>query len=122
VNVKKLLVLTPEIKMALAVSMQGEDQYFDQAIKQNICELWVINNGESYAITRLEENNENGITLVLCCYEGKDIDCFSRHIIKIADSNKWAIRVHTYSKVLKKWCLTRYGFNNPEFVLKRSKK
>jgi hypothetical protein len=121
VKIKRLSFLTNEIKQALKISLDGNENFFEEEIKKNICELWNINEGESFCISRMEEENNNTI-LVLCCFAGKNLDGFAQHVMKIADKNSWFIRVHTKNKALVRWYLRRYNFNLPEYVLIRGPK
>lgn len=101
-------------------AVNGYEKFYREQIQQGIAELWEINDGESYCISRLEydEYKEKTI-LVLCCYQGKNIIQFARHAEKIADENGWQVRVHTESETLAKLYQRKMGFNKPEYVLTR---
>jgi hypothetical protein len=119
-QVRRLSVFTDEIKLALRIALGGDEEYFSTAIANGVCELWEINQGASYCITRLERHNKTKrIYLVCCCYQGKDLDEFAQHLITIADRNDWSLRVHTTNKAIVKWYRNKYNFNAPEYIIIR---
>ena len=120
-NIERLSFLTNEIKEALKISLDGNENFFEDEIEKNISELWNINHGESFCISRIEKEDDN-IILVLCCFAGKNLDGFAQHVMKIADKNSWCIRVHTKNRALVRWYLRRYNFNLHEYVLIREPK
>jgi hypothetical protein len=104
-------------------ALGGYDDFFRQEIEQGIAELWKINYGESYCVSRLEYDEYKQKTiLVLCCYQGKNITQFARHCERIADKNDWQIRVHTENETLAKLYQKKMGFGKPEYVLIREPK
>ena len=119
-KIRKLSELTEREINGLHGTLDGYDDYFISEVAANVCELWEINDGESFCITRLERDTiKDTITLVVCAYKGKNLDQFAQHITKIADANKWLIRVHTTKPALVRWYTRKYNFNKPEYVLIR---
>ena len=107
----------------LKKSLNGYDLLFKQEIQQGIAELWEINGGESYAITRMEYDEYKQHTiLVVCCYEGENIKEFADHVERVADSKQWHVRVHTENAALCNWWRKRYHFDNIEYVMTREPK
>lgn len=101
-------------------SLDGYGDFYREQIIQGICELWKINGGESYAVSRLEYDEYKKINiLVMCCYEGKNIVKFVRHVEKIADSKGWHVRIHTKNPTLAKFYTKKSGFIFSEYVLMR---
>lgn len=122
-KVEKLKTLTPFIIEFLKEELGGYDDLFIQQINSSISELWRINSGESYAITRLETDLlTRKIILVVCVYKGKNLIQFGDHITKICDKNKWLLRFHTLKPALAKWMTKEYNFNEHEHVLLRENK
>lgn len=69
----------------LRVAIGGYDETFREQVEQGIAYLWRVNDGESYAITRLEKDEKaGGPVLVICCYEGRDVGAFARQMIEAA--------------------------------------
>lgn len=119
-KIKKLKRLELREIQALDETLDGYDEYFKRQIELDLCELWEINNGESFAITRMEyDADKQNTILVVCCYKGKNLNDFVDHITAIADKNKWLIRFHTKRASLARWMERKYNFNDKEFVLIR---
>lgn len=121
--VKKLSKLTLREKQGLAETLDGYGDFFEHEINENICELWEINNGESFAITRLENDEFKNIKiLVLCCYKGKNLNDFANLLAETADKNNWFVRFHTKSPALARWMNRKYDCEPLEHVLMREPK
>ena len=119
-TIEKLDRLTPPIIEFLSDVLGGYDAYFIEEIDRGISELWRVNSGESYSITRLEfDHCKNKTVLVVCVYKGKNIEQFCDYVLKIVDVQKWSIRFHTEKIAFAKWMASRYNFGKPEIVLKR---
>ena len=119
-SVEKLDSLTPEIIDFLSDVLGGYDDYFVEEINSHVSELWKVNGGESYSITRLEfDHCKNKTVLVVCVYKGKNIEQFCDHVLKIVDVNTWSIRFHTEKIAFAKWMGSKYNFGRPELVLIR---
>tara|TARA_R110000737_G_C14623309_1_gene493988 strand:- start:2866 stop:3234 length:369 start_codon:yes stop_codon:yes gene_type:complete len=119
-KVEKLKTLSTFIIEFLKDELGGYDDLFVEQINGNISELWRINSGESYAITRLETDLLTGRTVfVLCVYKGKNVIQFCDHVLKIAEKNNWSIRFHTEKIAFAKWMQKQYNFNSIEYVLTR---
>ena len=101
----------------LGETLDGYAEYFKAAIKYKECELWSINGGESYCITRLEVDKiKNRTTVAVCCYKGKNLEAFVNHLISICDANGFYIRFHTVHKSLTRWMQRKFKFKPFEFV------
>ncbi len=122
-RIQKLKKLELREIQGLGETLDDYAEYFKNEIARGACELWDINNGESFAITRIEFDEwTNKTALVVCCYKGKNLNDFAEHILKIADKNNWCIRVHTTNPALVRWYTRKYNFNEPEYVLTRDNK
>jgi hypothetical protein len=119
-KIKRVFNFFPE---KLKHALNGYEEFYHQEIENKIAELWEVDDGESYAITRLEYDEYKDFTvLVVCCYEGKKIKEFADHVEKVADKKKWYVRVHTTNKALCEWWRKRYHFDEIEYVLTREPK
>jgi len=120
-RVQLLPRLTLREVQGLGETLDGYNEYFRQAIDDKECELWDINNGESFCITRLEYDSDKQYTvLVVCCYKGKNLKPFVDHITAIADKKNWYIRYHTKRASLVRWMHRTFDFDSPEYVCLRS--
>ena len=123
ISVKKSYAFDPSL-MPNAIGDYGD--FYRREIANGISEFWVINDGESHAITRLEidesDNGDGNIILVICCYEGRDLLSFIRHCEKIVDKRGWVARVHTNDERLLNYYITKAGLVIDEYVLKRPPK
>lgn len=122
-SVVKLPHLTQREVDELAETLDGYAEYFRDEIEQGDCELWEINNGDSFCITRLETDSykDERITLVVCCYKGKDLDEFTEHLCNTADARNWFIRFHTFRPGLVRM-MQKHDFNNAEYIAIRGPK
>jgi len=121
VHIVKLDKLTERELDGLGETLGGYDDYFIEAVESGICELWDINNGQSFSITRMEHDNFIQQTImVVCCYKGEDLTAFVDHITAIADYNNWQIRFHTKRPGLVKWMRKSYNFNETEQIAIRN--
>lgn len=119
-KIEKLHILDNEGIAALSETLGGYAEFFKDEIKRGASELWRIDNGESYAITRLERDEWlNETTLVCCCYKGANLKQWTKHLLSICDKNKWNARLHTTNKTISKLMRKKYGFSEPELVLTR---
>lgn len=122
-KIKKLAKLELRETQALGETLDGYADYFKTEIANKLCELWEINNGKSFAITRLESDEfKQNITMVVCCYKGQDLNEFVEHIITVADANNWLIRFHTKRPALVRWMKRKFNFNDVEYVAIRENK
>lgn len=70
----------------LKTAIGGYEDFYQVEITQGRAELWELEGGESYAITRIEYDEKlKGPILVLCCYQGKRIRDFARQMIATAE-------------------------------------
>jgi len=119
-RVQKLRRLTLREEQGLDETLDGYNDYFRQAIKHGDCELWDINNGDSFCITRMETDTDKGRTiLVVCCYKGKDLNEFTNHLTATCDANNWFLRFHTKRRGLVRWMQRGHNFNELEYVAMR---
>lgn len=119
-KIEKLPFLCLDSLSVLFPAFDGFAGYFKSAIESGECELWSIDNGTSYCITRMELHPVT--TLVFCCYAGSRIRRFARYASDLCERNNWAIRVHTKDARLAKLYQKHFGFSNPEYVLTRGAK
>ena len=119
-SVLKLDTLTEKAIEGLGDTLDGYEALFDIEIKNNVSELWEINGGESYCITRLEYDRfKHYHVLVICTYRGKNIEQFCDHVLPLVEKNNWKIRFHTFKPAFAKWMGKKYGFTQTEYVLLR---
>ena len=119
-RVEKLDTLTPDIINFLGYTLDGYDNFYIQEISHGVSELWEINGGESFCITRLESDLQTNKTiLVVCVYRGKNIEQFCDHVLKIVEGEKWGLRFHTFKPAFAKWMTKKYKFENTEYVITR---
>jgi len=117
VKIKKLAKLELREIQALGETLDGYAEFFKTEIANDTCELWEIDNGKSFAITRLENDEfKHNKVLVVCCYKGENLNEFVEHITAIADKNKWLIRFHTKRPALVRWMKRKFNFNDVEYV------
>ena len=121
-NVSRTTYFSPDAFLLLSGAMGNERSYFVNSIATGECELWSINHGESYAITRIDLE-ANKTTLVICCYGGdsytKNLLAFGNYVIDLCKARKWSIRIHTNKAKISDFMQKHFDFDQPEYVLTR---
>jgi hypothetical protein len=103
--------LSDEIADKLSQAMQGNDDYFKDAIKSRVCQLWEFIPG-TFVITRLEFNQNKERTVVVCCFEGKKVCLFTAKLIQFCINNRIEfIRFHTRIEKLGRVMKKKFLFN-----------
>jgi hypothetical protein len=80
---EKMPTLSPGIERNLRIAIDSDYKELSSQIKAGIAELWRVNEGEAYAITRLEKP----ATLMVCCYQGSGVAGFAQYIVEVAKRN-----------------------------------
>lgn len=80
----------------LSRAVNGYDALYADQIACGQVEAWRINNGESYALTRVESDPTMTppYELVLCAYEGRDLLGFIAHMKRCAVGRFARVRCH----------------------------
>lgn len=101
----------------LSVALNGYDALYIDQINRHLAEAWRINDGESYAITRVEPDNTltPPFEFVLCCYEGKHVEQFVEYLKETLKNKVGSIRCHVTRKGFAKLA-ERLGFEKTEVV------
>jgi len=122
VKIEKLTEFTDDAILVLSDAMGNYQDGYRIEVETGIAELWCINFGESYCITRLERDG-NLIVLVMCCYGGstytKNLCAFCDHVIEICEKNNWVVRLHTFNPRIAEFYQKYFQFDKPELILKR---
>lgn len=75
----------PDAFARLAEALDGYGYSYRAEVEQGAAQLWEVDHGASYAITRIEHDDKRAApVLVLCCYEGRNIRQFTRQMIAAA--------------------------------------
>lgn len=103
--------LTDSIAERLKQALKGENHYFKKAIKNRVCQLWeYVPN--TFVITRLESNDDDTRTLVVCCYQGEKVCIFTKQLIEFCIDQKIEfIRFHTSVEKLARVMKHKFLFN-----------
>lgn len=106
-------------EIGLKKALAGYEQYYEQEVNLGRCELFRVEN-HSWLITRIEFDawiNEK--ILVVCCYEGKELEPFVSYLIERYRVNGFSsIRFHTRSRALGEWMRKQFNFQVDEYIYK----
>lgn len=82
------------LELIIAEALGNDTELLRTQVNTGTARLWMINNGESFAITRAEHD-----TLVVCCYQGRSYNEAMKLIMRHAQIEGFTfIRGHTYKK------------------------
>jgi len=97
----------------LGQSLNGDDKSLRQLCDDGLAQCWRLQHGQAYMLTRVEYKE-----LVVCCFEGQNLNEMAEHIINTAKSNGFtSIRFHTKRPALAR--LINKHFEHVEHVFKR---
>ena len=115
-NIEKIESWTDEAERALNIALQGCAGLYREQVNNGRAELWHIDD-HSYAVTRIEENQNGQLEMVVCLYQGRGLNSFVGHLIdKVMSSDIAVIRFHTKSAGLGRWMVNQFGFVEAERV------
>lgn len=115
-RVKKIAFTTVALDK-LKTALDGYEDFYKAEIEAGRADLWQVDGGESYAITRLEYDERlQGDILILCCYEGQRILDYTRQLIKTCKNlGLVGLRIHSHKPGI--WRMAEgLGFNELERV------
>ncbi len=105
-------VWSADAEQGLSLTLQQDLQWMRQEVEKGIAQLWRINQGALWVVTRGELDE-----LVLCCVQGKGLHDFMPFLINQARKQGFkTMRCHTDRKGLLR-ALQRYGVRQREVVL-----
>lgn len=114
-NLRQLETWDTDCEYYMQESLKGHADFFKQQVNSGEAQLWEVDNGETYFITRTERDNDNKKVLVICCYEGREVlkvyDLIQESCIRLGFS---AIRFHTSRRGM-----IRFGFSRGFKILEQ---
>ena len=115
-NVQRLIELTPRARYVLRGTL---DAPLEADVAAGRAQLWEINDGESFAVTRLEGAPGMPLhELVVCAYAGRDVRAFAAMVVESARRQGVpSIRWHTRRPALARM-LTAYRPELAEYVFR----
>lgn len=100
----KLINWNDDIPNLMVESLQGHAEHFKDEVNRGIAQLWEVDNGETYFISRTERDNQNRKQFVVCCYEGQEIRAVYKLIEKSCINLGYSsIRFHTHRKGMERF-------------------
>ena len=108
---EKLPKLNGAVIERLRVVLRDDSDLLAEQIKNGVAELWAIDNGVSYMITRVEKRD-----LVVCCFDGKDLKNVVPHLLAAAKRMQLSyVRFHTRRPALSR-LLNNYNMELYEYI------
>lgn len=106
-----------EAETGLNLTFRGHAEKVRQMVESEAAELWRINAGESWMVTRLEDVGQ-GMELNVICLQGRDIHPIVDLIFGVARVNECKfVRFHTQFRGLGRM-LNRHGFELEDLIFR----
>ena len=109
-EIKLLPAWDSDVEYYMQESLQGANVFFEKQVNSGLAQLWQVDHGDTYFITRIEKDKFGRRILVVCCFEGCDIQPLYQLIERVFfELGAVAVRYHTRRKGMIRLGL-RHGF------------